>query len=192
MNMTAIAALLCIALPAQAAPALRKSIPPGSTLCHEEELPPGTALPDGTVAGEKQALTYIKESAPKLWQGLARIEAGERRRSLGRYFVWFQRVGPCRQNQKAKMLEQLEDELLVRSLKGKLGQTDTRARLREVVARIAEREVWLAEFHLKSVRHTIAVAEEDLAGLRQEAAALEDALARRRANLDKEIDERLP
>lgn len=71
------------------------------------ELPAGTALPDGAVAGEKQALDYFRSRDPELSAALEKIEPAARRRKYGRYFVWFQRVGPYRQGQKRDVVRRL-------------------------------------------------------------------------------------
>jgi hypothetical protein len=75
------------------------------------ELPAGSALADGTVAGEKQALEYFRSRDPELSAALARLEPAERRRKYGRYFAWFQRVGPYRQGQKRDVVRRLHAAL---------------------------------------------------------------------------------
>lgn len=75
------------------------------------ELPAGTVLADGTVAGERQALKYFHARDPELSAALERLEPAERREKYGRYFAWFQRPGNYRTGQKADMVRGLRRRL---------------------------------------------------------------------------------
>lgn len=86
------------------------------------ELPAGAVLEDGTVAGEKQALEYVRSRDPELSAALDKIAPAARREKYGRYFVWFQRVGHFRQGQKRDMIRRLR---LAHSLPATAGEEQT-------------------------------------------------------------------
>lgn len=75
------------------------------------ELPAGTVLADGTVAGERQALAYFRARDPELSAALEILEPAARREKYGRYFPWFQRVGNYRTGQKLEMTRRLRIRL---------------------------------------------------------------------------------
>lgn len=86
--------------------------PAGASECATQpELPPGTAMSDGTINGERQAFAYLKEKEPALHAGLSKLPREELRRRYARQLSWFQQVGNCRTRQKEESIRQLRAEL---------------------------------------------------------------------------------
>jgi hypothetical protein len=71
------------------------------------ELPGGTVLADGTMAGEKEAMTYFKEKDPELYKSLADMKKEELRKNFGSCFMWYQRGDGCRSGQKQEIILRL-------------------------------------------------------------------------------------
>lgn len=119
----------------------------------------GTVLPDGTVAGEKETLDYLKSHEPELHARVVKLDRAELRKRFARQLMWFQRVGDCRKRQKARSIRQLKSELQSESLSGEYKGTSDAVRRAEL-----ERElrVQLAEYF-----------DSEMAGLEQEAENLE-------------------
>lgn len=83
----------------------------GVAACSERELAPGTTIEDGSIAGEAEALAYFKDREPELYSRLSSLSQKEMRDEYGEYFAPFQRVGACRQRQKADAIKELKTML---------------------------------------------------------------------------------
>lgn len=84
--------------------------------CSQTELPAGTVLKDGTIAGESAAFAYFREHEPILAGQLMRLDSKQMRDSYGKYLVWFQRVGPCRRYQKAQAIKSIKADLRLKEI----------------------------------------------------------------------------
>ena len=84
--------------------------------CSGKELPAGTFLSDGTVAGEKEALAYFADTDPDIHSHLVSMKPEEMRKEFGKKFEWFQRIGRCRQRQKREMARQLKNEFRIKDI----------------------------------------------------------------------------
>ncbi|MGZ3655934.1 MAG: hypothetical protein ACXVB9_07820 [Bdellovibrionota bacterium] len=73
-----------------------------------EELPAGKVVADGSVAGEKEALSHFRIYEPEVYKKLIKLDSKKMRTSFGRQFVWFQRVGNYRKRQKCKSLRAIQ------------------------------------------------------------------------------------
>ncbi len=123
------------------------------------ELAAGTELPDGTVAGEVQALNYFKANDPALYKQLHDMEPGTVRRLYGKYFMWFQRVGNYRKQQKREMIRQLKNDLQIHDLYEELRKsTDSgvkaamRVKLQKAVEDLFESDLSMLEIELRNTR----------------------------------------
>lgn len=123
------------------------------------ELAVGTELPDGTVAGESQALNYFKAKEPALYKQLHDMEPGTVRRLYGKYFMWFQRVGNYRKQQKSEIIRQLKNELQIHDLyEGLRKSTDPdakaamKAKLQKAVEDLFESDLSMLEIELRNTR----------------------------------------
>lgn len=123
------------------------------------ELAAGTELPDGTVAGEVQALNYFKANEPALYKQLHDMEPGTVRRLYGKYFMWFQRVGNYRKQQKREMIRQLKNDLQIHDLYEELHKsTDSgvkaamKAKLQKAVENLFESDLSMLEIELRNTR----------------------------------------
>ncbi len=65
------------------------------------ELPAGTVVAGGLVAGEARALEHFRREDPELHAALAMLDPAERRARFGRWFSWYQRGFGYRSGQKA-------------------------------------------------------------------------------------------
>ncbi|MDD2773906.1 MAG: hypothetical protein PHP45_09475 [Elusimicrobiales bacterium] len=130
--------------------------------CSEYEFAPGAVLPDGTVAGEKEALNYFNANNPDIFKGLKALSTQEMRSDLGKYFVWFQRVGNCRKRQKKVSIAQLQDELRIRALVTEYRRTtDARKRgairgeIQSGLSSVFNSDIVLMNMELDNAKHAL-------------------------------------
>lgn len=138
------------------------------------ELPAGTELPDGTVAGEVQALGYFEANEPELYAELKAIEPETMRKLYGKYFVWFQRVGNYRKRQKAEMIRQLKNDLMIHGLYEKLRKTSDpsakaaiQSNLRKAVEDLFDSDLSMLEIELRNAKGALEEVKDEVEQLSQ-------------------------
>ncbi|MBI4248305.1 MAG: hypothetical protein HY611_02290 [Elusimicrobia bacterium] len=126
------------------------------------ELPAGTEMADGTVAGEVQALNYFKTKEPELYKKLRDLEPETMRRIYGKYFMWFQRVGNYRKQQKREMIRQIKDDLQIHDLYDELRKTqnaaakaELKAKMKKSVEDLFDSDLWLLEYQLEGQKQSL-------------------------------------
>lgn len=183
---------------------LRLGLPAAAGDEQAYEWPAGTVLEDGTVAGETQALDFFRADAPDLARRLSAMDEKARRERFGAKFVWFQRVGNYRKQQKAEMIRQLRDEFAVEDLSRRLrvaGAARNRALSAEMRARIADLDdsrTGLLEYEALGLRGEISELARrpvvwlfqpgEVLRLRRQLGELEVKLAERRKSRDARIE----
>lgn len=137
--------------------------------CSEQELPAGTVLSDGTLAGETPALEYFKEKEPGLYSRLTAIPLNEMRKDYGRFFEWFQRVGNCRKRQKQNMTVQLNARLSLADAVAKYRKsadakqkTDLRLKIRRTLEDLSESELALMRHNVSSMKESVKELQKDI------------------------------
>lgn len=155
------------------------------------ELPAGTEMADGTVAGEVQALNYFKTQEPEPYKKLRDLEPETMRRIYGKYFMWFQRVGNYRKQQKREMIRQIKDELQIHDLYNELRKTQNPAakaelkdRLKKSVEDLFDSDLWLLEYQLKGQK-------QGLDELKQEVEQIAQRLSERRKSKTEIVERRM-
>lgn len=188
-SMSVVAAVLVVALSAVRASSASLQAQP--QVCGERELRAGTVLEDGTIAGEKETLAYLKEKEPALYAKAAALPPAELRARFAPQLMWFQRVGPCRQRQKAESVRRLKSELSAdaraaqwRSEKDASRKAELRAALRADLAAAFDSELAVMEGEAASLE---AAVEE----FRKEAGTLRGKVTERRKSREAVIDKRL-
>ena len=126
------------------------------------ELAAGPALPDGTVAGEKEAYDYFKANEPELYAKLRALGAEKARSLHGKRFAWFQRVGNYRKRQKAEMIRQIKAEFLVSELsasvkteKDPARKADLSGRLRAALTEQFDSDLSLLEWRTQGLEQEV-------------------------------------
>lgn len=186
MSKAMIGVLLCAALAAGAGAVRARAEEDSGPV---RELPAGTVLPDGTVAGEVQAFNYFKANEPELYSRLRALEPAGMREHYGKYFGWFQRVGNYRKRQKREMIRQLKNELQIRDLSEGLRRSPgadaaARERLRRAVEDAFDSDLKMLELELTNTQGA-------LDELKDEVAELTRRVEERRRNKAAIIEKRL-
>jgi len=159
------------------------------------EWPAGTVLDDGTVAGERQALDYLRDQEPKIYKRIMKLEPEEMRARMrsvyGKFFVWFQRVGNYRKKQKKEMLLQIRQEIRLRSLASDYQRTDSSRKKKDIRERMRagltdqfESETGLLEYKVRGLQ-------ESFDHVKKSIEILEGKVRTRRKAKNKLIDTRL-
>jgi hypothetical protein len=178
--------ILTLALMVGAAPAHAQE----TKECSETELNAGTVLKDGTVAGEKQALTYFREHEPVLHKKLTALEPHQMRERFGRFFAPFQRVGRCRQRQKQEMVKQLNAEIRLKEISETFTKADDqkaaelKAEAKDLAQARVDSETALMEYELDGLRQS----DEQL---QAEIGALDKKIQSRKQNREKLVTEQV-
>ncbi len=109
------AIILCIAMPATAA---ESPVLSGSELANiwpehpglTPELPAGTLLQNGLVAGEYEALLWIYKNEIDLYNQVIKLDRQQFRKKYFFEISWFQRVGNYRKKQKCEAKNKMQSD----------------------------------------------------------------------------------
>jgi hypothetical protein len=186
-------AALAAAAAANAAPKAAPKAAPVLTgqECSGRELKPGTVLDDGTVAGEKETLDYLQAKEPELFKKVSALPRKELRQRFPEQLMWFQRVGPCRQRQKAESVRQLKSELAADGMAEdykKTADLDKKAALeKQLRGLLGER----FDSEMAGMEVEAGNLEEAVREFEEEAALIREKMAVRKKSRDLIIDKRL-
>ncbi|UPT73717.1 MAG: hypothetical protein M0D55_17990 [Elusimicrobiota bacterium] len=167
------------------------------------EWPAGTVLDGGLVAGEAEALAYVKEHEPALSRRLQALGAGERRARFKDKFAWFQRAGNYRKRQKAESIRQMTDELALVELEraaraaGPVKRAALAAEARGRIESLYDSNTGLLEWRLAGLDQELSALARrpvvwlfqpgELLSVRRELRAAQKSLAARRAAREAEV-----
>jgi hypothetical protein len=77
------------------------------------ELPAGTLLPNGLVAGEYEALLWIYKNEIDLYKQVIKLDRQQFRKKYFYEMSWFQRVGNYRKKQKCEAINKMQSDFKI-------------------------------------------------------------------------------